>query len=140
MLRSDRTLNWLFVAMSGVLGVGVAGPARAGCDASAGAKVFERCSACHTADSSANMTGPSLAGVVGRVPGAAPGYRYSAAVKKLGGRWTPERLDAWLAGPQQLAPGTSMAFSGLRKPADRAAAICFLQSKSPSIAGKGGAQ
>ena len=94
----------------------------------AGKTVFARCAACHSVDSARNMSGPSLQGVVNRAPGSAPGFNYSPALKKLGGKWTPERLDAFLASPQKYAPGTRMAFSGLRKPEVRAAVIALLKS------------
>jgi cytochrome c len=46
----------------------------------------------------------------------------------LKGNWTPENLDQFLASPQQFAKGTRMAFTGLKKPAERADLIAFLQS------------
>lgn len=76
------------------------------------------------------MTGPTLLGVIGRATASSPGFNYSPALKKLGGKWTPERIDAFLQGPQRFAPGTRMAFSGLRKPEDRAAIIAYLKSTS----------
>ena len=92
--------------------------------------LYARCAACHAVDSNRNMTGPTLRGVVGRAPGIAAGFNYSPAMRKLGGKWTRERLDAFLAAPQKFAPGTRMAFSGLKKAEDRAAIIAFLASSS----------
>jgi cytochrome c len=56
--------------------------------------------------------GPTLAGIVGKDAGIMEGYRYSAEFKKglEGQKWTPELLDAWLADPQNIAPGTYMMY------------------------------
>ena len=44
-----------------------------------GEKAFEsQCASCHTVKHGVNGFGPSLAGVVGRPAGKAPGYQYSA--------------------------------------------------------------
>lgn len=70
-------------------------------------------------------------GVVGRRPGSVPGYSYSAAVRKLGGVWSPEQLNKWLAAPQKLAPGSKM-FVTVDNPATRRDIIAYLQSTSPN--------
>ena len=99
-------------------------------DVARGKTLYEsRCGGCHSLD--ANRIGPMHRGVVGRAPGTAAGYDYSAAVKKLGGVWTPDRLDTWLQGPQKLAPGAKMFFS-VADPADRRAIIGYLASVSPT--------
>ena len=86
------------------------------------------CGGCHSLD--ANMVGPMHRGVVGRRPGTAPGYDYSAAVRRLGGVWTTERLDKWLQGPQVLAPGAKM-FLTVTDPGKRSNIIAYLASVSP---------
>jgi cytochrome c len=76
-------------------------------EAAKGAEVYDdRCSGCHVIGGVGQ--GPSLAGVVGRKAGAAPGFAYTAALKRSGLTWTPANLDRWLAGPQTLVPGTAM--------------------------------
>jgi cytochrome c len=76
-------------------------------DAAKGADVYDdRCSGCHVIGGIGQ--GPSLAGVVGRKAGAAPGFAYTAALKGSGLSWTPANLDRWLVGPQKLVPGTAM--------------------------------
>jgi cytochrome c len=80
----------------------------------AGEKLFkQQCAACHAVAKDAPMgMGPNLAGIVGKDAGIMEGYRYSAEFKKGldGQKWTPELLDAWLADPQNLAPGTYMMY------------------------------
>src|ERR1700722_12157978 len=64
-------------------------------DAAIGKSLYEaKCSACHSVD--ANRTGPLHRGVVGRPVASVPGFTYSPALQRLGGVWTPERLDLWL--------------------------------------------
>jgi len=80
----------------------------------AGEKLFkQQCAACHAVAKDAPMgMGPNLAGIVGKDAGIMEGYRYSAEFKKGldGQKWTPELLDAWLADPQNIAPGTYMMY------------------------------
>lgn len=98
----------------------------AAADAKKGAGVFKKCAACHKVEDGANSTGPSLYGVVDRPVGSVDGFGYSAAVSGLGGEWTPERLSEFLTNPKAYAPGTSMSFAGLKKPADRFNVIAYL--------------
>lgn len=100
-------------------------------DARAGERLFARCAACHAVHRGApDRNGPTLFGVVGApVAGVSPRFGYTAALQRIGGRWTPERLDAWLADPQAFAPGTSMGFPGLADPLDRADVIAYLKGQ-----------
>jgi cytochrome c oxidase assembly protein Cox11 len=76
-------------------------------DPARGGRLFaERCAACHSLDR--NKVGPLLGGVVGRAAGTAPGYDYSPPLRRAGISWSPETLNRWLAGPQQMVPGTRM--------------------------------
>jgi cytochrome c len=97
----------------------------AAADAGKGAKVFKKCGACHKVEPGANATGPSLYGVVGRPVGSVDGFGYSAGLSGLGGDWTPERMNDFLANPKAYAPGTAMSLS-LKKPADRFNVIAYL--------------
>ena len=98
-------------------------------NADRGKQLFARCGNCHAADPSGkHKVGPNLSGVVGRAVAAAPGYAYSADLKKLGQNWDDVRLDAWLAGPQSLAKGAKLVFPGFVKAQDRADVITFLKT------------
>ncbi len=97
-------------------------------DPEAGANVFKKCKACHAIEPGVNKVGPSLFGVVGRPVAAEEGFRYSDAMKALGGNWTPERIDQYLIKPKEYVPGTKMGFSGLRNEADRLNVIAYLES------------
>ena len=105
------------------------GPLLAAADPAKGQQLAKACAACHdfTKDGP-NKVGPNLWGVVGRARGAVAGYAYSASMKTVGGEWTVEHLNAYLAKPRQAVPGNKMAYAGMAKPEDRAAVIAFLQS------------
>ncbi|AXI56722.1 Cytochrome c-552 (plasmid) [Pseudoseohaeicola sp. NH-UV-7] len=100
----------------------------ASADIEKGAGVFRKCSACHKLEQGANGTGPYLYGVVGREKAAAEGFGYSDVLASMDGAWTPENLDGFLEKPKDYAPGTTMAFAGLKKPQDRADLIAYLDS------------
>jgi len=93
-----------------------------------GAKVFRKCTACHKVEAGENATGPYLHGVVGRDIDAAQGFEYSGALEQVADVWTPENLNGFLEKPSAWAPGTTMGFSGLNKPEDRADVIAYLDS------------
>ncbi len=102
-------------------------------DPGRGEKIFRKCVACHTAEEDGRRkTGPNLWGIVGAPVAAGEGFRYSGALAEFGGNWTFERLDAYLANPRALVKRTSMIFSGLRREADRADVIAFLNRMSDS--------
>lgn len=72
-----------------------------------GRELMEACMACHTM-SGETLVGPPLRDIVGREIGRYPGYPYSDALSDLDGRWTVERLTAFLQDPQKNVPGTNM--------------------------------
>ena len=96
--------------------------------AEAGAKVFAKCTACHTIESGgATGIGPNLYGVLGKPIGKhAAGFAYSSALAEKGGVWDYEAMDAWLANPRGFASGTKMSFAGLGKVEDRANVILYM--------------
>ncbi|WP_288580518.1 c-type cytochrome [uncultured Methylobacterium sp.] len=103
----------------------VADPARGG-------RLFGTCAACHMAGPGAgDRNGPNLYGVVGQPPGeTSRRFGYTAALRSLGGVWSPERLDTWLTAPAAMVAGTSMRFRGISDPLDRADLIAYLQTRS----------
>jgi len=101
-------------------------------DADAGARVFRQCAACHTiSKGAADVAGPNLHGIYGQPIGQhRPRYSYTAAMRASEGRWDAETLDAWIANPQRVVPGTKMMFAGIPDPLARADLIAYLRSRS----------
>ena len=98
-------------------------------NASRGADLYEaKCGACHSLDS--NRIGPKHRGVFGRKSATAPGFRYTAALKKLNVVWNRQTLDRWLQSPTAMAPGTAMGYR-LTVPQERADVIAYLKQQSP---------
>jgi len=96
-------------------------------DESAAQAVLARCTACHSVISTdPSFTGPNLFGVVDRRIASRSDFGYSAAMKAVHGRWTPERLDQFLANPQAVVPGTAMQFPGVPNAQDRKMIVDFL--------------
>ncbi len=106
----------------------------AAADPAAGQKVARKCRACHSFDSGGgNRVGPPLYGVLGRGIAGVEGYVYSSAFKeKAGETWNYDNMAAFLAKPRDWAPGTKMAFAGLRKEEDVAALIAYLRQQHDS--------
>src|ERR1043165_6493445 len=119
----------------------------ASADASKGESSSKKCAACHTfGKGEPNRVGPNLYGVVGRPKGTEGGFAYSDAMKKKGGNWSFDDLNAFLAAPQKFIPGTKMSFAGLPRGAERADFIAYLIRNSnrpqalPRAADAGGAE
>ncbi|MEM7473055.1 MAG: cytochrome c family protein [Pseudomonadota bacterium] len=96
-------------------------------DAGKGEGVFNKCKACHKLEDGANGTGPHLYSIVGREIGVVDGFGYSEVLASNSEAWSEENLNAFLENPKGWAPGTKMAFSGLKKISDRANLIAYLQ-------------
>ncbi len=89
-------------------------------DPEAGAKVFNKCRACHQVGPNAkNGVGPELNGLAGRKTGAVEGYTYSEANKNSGLTWDEATFLEYITAPQKKIPGTKMTFPGLPNEADR---------------------
>lgn len=94
--------------------------------------VEQTCAICHNYSPGAGAkVGPNLYDVVGRPRASEKGFNYSSALKKLGGDWSYANLNAWLTDPQKVAPGTMMAFPGIKNDQTRADVIDFLHTLSP---------
>lgn len=100
----------------------------ASADVGKGARVFNKCKACHKLEDGANGAGPHLYDVVGRDKAAVGDFGYSSTLAEMEGDWTPDALNGFLESPKSYAPGTSMGFSGLRKIEDRANLIAYLET------------
>jgi cytochrome c len=98
-------------------------------DPEQGRKEFVKCVMCHSAEPAVHKTGPSLAGVVGRRAGTAPGFgRYSDAMKNADVRWNEQTLDAFLSNPRGFIPGSRMTMRGLQAPRERQDIIAYLKT------------
>ena len=101
-------------------------------DIANGEAKFALCQSCHTlASGGANMTGPNLYGIFGAKAGEGrDGFKFSDALKASGIVWTPEKMDPWIAKPQDMVPGSKMTFAGLSDAKDRADVIAYVMVQS----------
>lgn len=100
-------------------------------DAIRGAKIFKKCSSCHSINKGEGAkVGPNLYGVIGRNKGSTEGFNYSEALKGKGGLWSKEEVNQFITKPKEYIKGTKMAFAGLKKPQDRADVILYLQQNA----------
>jgi len=93
-----------------------------------GATLFkQQCATCHTINETDPVRqGPSLFKVVGRRAGSVEGFKYSPGFAKADFVWDEARVDAWLTNPQEMIPGSVMAYRQAR-PEVRAAIIAYLK-------------
>ena len=102
-------------------------------DIASGEKIFKKCAACHSIiKGGKNAIGPALYNVVGRKVGSVEDYKYSKALAAYEKEWTLDELNGYLTKPAKWIKGTKMAFAGLRKEADRASVIKYLNENSDS--------
>lgn len=93
-----------------------------------GAELYlTKCGGCHSL--AVNRVGPAHKGVFGRKAGAAPGYRYSPALKASPIVWDDATLERWLQNPQKLVKGSRM-FLTVPEASQRKAIIAYLKSSS----------
>jgi cytochrome c len=109
----------------------VAAASPAGAQTPNGARIFQRCYACHSLDpAERGLSGPTLRGVFGRRAGTVEGFEYSQAMREAGLRglvWTEETLDRFLEDPEELVPNARMGGVRLRDPDERRALIRWLK-------------
>ena len=99
-------------------------------DPKRGEQVAKVCLQCHTfAKGEPNKIGPNLFGVMAENIAGVPNYQFSQALlAHKSEKWDPDKLNVWLAKPQEFAKGTKMTFPGLPKVQDRADVVAYLES------------
>ena len=105
-------------------------PVRKVADPESGQLTFNNaCRTCHTTKDGDNRLGPNLHNVIGRKAGSLPNYGYSSAMKGADFVWDKEKLDRFIAKPDEIVPGNNMKpYGGLTSAEDRAKVIAFLES------------
>jgi cytochrome c len=85
------------------------------------------CRTCHLVKEGDNRLGPNLHKIIGRKAGSLPDYNYSSAMKEPDFVWDEEKLERFIANPDELVPGNSMKpYGGLASKDDRAKIVAFL--------------
>ena len=85
------------------------------------------CRTCHIVREGDNRLGPNLHGIVGRKAGSLPDYAFSSAMKEAGFVWDAEKLDRFIANPDEVVPGNNMKpYGGLASSEERKKIIAFL--------------
>jgi cytochrome c2 len=74
---------------------------------------MDNCAVCHAFEPGGRGTGPSLARVYGSQIGSVKGFQYSKSLSQASGKWTDQRLHAFIKNPSVEIPGTSMADPGV---------------------------
>jgi cytochrome c len=106
--------------------------AMARADAARGARVFQRCYACHSVEAGEEkLPGPNLRCLLGRRAGSRPGFEFSPAMVEAGTArdlvWTRAALERFLADPEAVVPSTTMSMPGLPNPDDRRDVVDYLE-------------
>ena len=85
------------------------------------------CRTCHMVKEGDNRLGPNLHKVVGRKAGSLPNYPFSSAMKEADFVWDEEKLDRFIANPDEVVPGNGMKpYGGLPSSDERKKIIAFL--------------
>src|SRR5258708_40344637 len=101
------------------------------CNQTASEQAWTKGSGCHSLHP--NTTGgaaPVLRGLFERTAGHSPGFIFSAAFRRASFAWNDQTFDDFVADPQRMVPGTTMAFSGLRNIDQRRAIACLIRQNS----------
>ena len=96
-------------------------------DASGELAFNNACRTCHVVREGDNRLGPNLHKIIGRKAGSLPNYAFSSAMKEADFVWDEEKLDRFMANPDEVVPGNNMKpYGGLSSSEDRKKIIAFL--------------
>ena len=96
-------------------------------DPAEGQKVAKKCMTCHTFEQGgANKIGPNLYGLIGRDIASVSGFGYSGALTEKPGEWNFDSISHFVENPKSFAPGTKMAFAGVKKADERADLLAYI--------------
>lgn len=98
-----------------------------------GLSEFRACAVCHARTdpedpATPRLIGPSLFGIVGAPSARLSSYDYSPALRRAGLVWDEATLDAYIASPSDIVPGSRMSYPGEADPDKRAAIIAYLKT------------
>jgi len=106
--------------------------AHAAGDVAKGKKAFGKCKACHSIQAGKNKIGPSLAGIMGRQAGTAPGFKKYKGLKGADWSWDDATMDAYLTDPRKFIKARSGKKSGMtlktKKKSQRDNLIAYLKT------------
>ena len=127
--RRSRRRILLIGALSGMAFVLSSPPALSqGAEDTSGQLAFNNaCRTCHVVSEGDNRLGPNLHKVIGRKAGSLPNYAFSSAMKEAGFVWDEEKLDRFMANPDEVVPGNNMKpYGGLAAGEERKKIIAYL--------------
>jgi cytochrome c len=94
-----------------------------------GKTLFLQCVACHSVNPGApHKVGPNLSAIAGAKSASRPGYKYSKALTDSKIVWNDAKLNAFIAKPSGMVPGTKMVFGGIADPAKRADIVAYIKT------------
>lgn len=94
-----------------------------------GKVLFLQCGACHSVKpGDPHKIGPNLSGVAGAKAASRAGYKYSKPLTDSRIVWNDAKLDAFIAKPGGVVPGTKMVFGGIADQAKRADLIAYIKT------------
>lgn len=99
----------------------------AGPDLKRGELLYQTCAACHSI--LGDGIGPDITGIIGQKSAQIAGFKYSEAMKKANLVWNEPALRAFIANPQVVVKGTTMAFPGYTAPGDQDDVIAYMKSQ-----------
>jgi cytochrome c len=99
-------------------------------DVASGQQAFNNlCRTCHSTREGDNRLGPHVWGIIGRKAGSLPNYSYSSAMKGADFVWDEEKLERFIAKPDETVPGNNMKpYGGLASAESRVKLIAFLKT------------